>query len=518
MRVGIYTRLSDEDRNKESPLLDSESIQNQKTMLLNYALQQGWEISKIYSDDDYSGSDRNRPEFNHMLSDAEAGHFDILLCKTQSRFSRELELVEKYLHGLFPLWGVRFVSIVDNADTAVKGNKKSRQINGLVNEWYLEDLSENVRSVLNAKRKQGQHIGSFALYGYQKDPHKKNHLIPDPEAAQVVRMVFQWYLEGNGATKIANMLNVQAIPNPSGYKRIKGENFHPAKISPRGDLWSYTTISAMLRNQMYAGDMVQGRTEKVSYKSDKERRTPRDRWFVVPDTHEPLIDRDNWLLVQARLDGHTKPTKSGTVHLFAGKVKCAKCGNALHSQHAKGIKYLRCPTADTSKAICTGCSIQLRQLEAYVLDELNRLCQLYFDEAELLQAVKLPDTLAEQDALICRQLAELEKRLATTGTALKNLYLDKLSGEITAALFAELTGQLTADKERLQAQRDCLEQQQEAVRQQQKQRQSKEEIIRKYRHLDNLNRPLVEEFIREIHIGDRDPVTKKPAIEIVWSF
>lgn len=135
-----------------------------------------------------------------------------------------------------------------------------------------------------------------------------------------------------------------------------------------------------------------------------------------------------------------------------------------------------------------------------------------------MQAVKLPDTLAEQDALICRQLAELEKRLATTGTALKNLYLDKLSGEITAALFAELTGQLTADKERLQAQRDCLEQQQEAVRQQQKQRQSKEEIIRKYRHLDNLNRPLVEEFIREIHIGDRDPVTKKPAIEIVWSF
>ena len=172
-RVAIYCRLSEEDRNKANPQADSESIQNQKSMLLGYAGQQGWEIYNLYSDEDFSGSDRRRPEFLKMLADAEKRKFDIVLCKTQSRFSRELEIVEKYIHGLFPEWGIRFISVVDSADTANKGNKKSRQINGLINEWFLEDLSENIRSVLTDKRRQGQHIGSFALYGYQKDEKQK---------------------------------------------------------------------------------------------------------------------------------------------------------------------------------------------------------------------------------------------------------------------------------------------------------------------------------------------------------
>lgn len=169
-KVAIYCRLSEEDRNKQHETDDSNSIQNQKSMLIQYVLEQGWEVYNIYSDDDYTGSDRRRPEFNKLLNDAEHRKFDIILCKTQSRFTRELELVEKYIHGLFPIWGIRFISIVDNADTANKGNKKSRQINGLVNEWYLEDMSENIRSVLTDRRKNGFHIGAFALYGYKKDP------------------------------------------------------------------------------------------------------------------------------------------------------------------------------------------------------------------------------------------------------------------------------------------------------------------------------------------------------------
>ena len=180
-KVAIYCRLSEEDRNKQHETDDSNSIQNQKSMLIQYVLEQGWEVYNIYSDDDYTGSDRRRPEFNKLLNDAEHRKFDIILCKTQSRFTRELELVEKYIHGLFPIWGIRFISIVDNADTANKGNKKSRQINGLVNEWYLEDMSENIRSVLTDRRKNGFHIGAFALYGYKKDPEQKGHLIIDEE-------------------------------------------------------------------------------------------------------------------------------------------------------------------------------------------------------------------------------------------------------------------------------------------------------------------------------------------------
>ena len=189
-KVAIYCRLSEEDRNKQHETDDSNSIQNQKSMLIQYVLEQGWEVYNIYSDDDYTGSDRRRPEFNKLLNDAEHRKFDIILCKTQSRFTRELELVEKYIHGLFPIWGIRFISIVDNADTANKGNKKSRQINGLVNEWYLEDMSENIRSVLTARRKNGFHIGAFALYGYKKDPEQKGHLIIDEEASAVVKEDF----------------------------------------------------------------------------------------------------------------------------------------------------------------------------------------------------------------------------------------------------------------------------------------------------------------------------------------
>ena len=162
-KVAIYCRLSEEDRDKLNKTDDSISIQNQKTMLLQYAINQGWEVFSLYSDDDYTGADRKRPEFNRLLRDAEEGNFDIVLCKTQSRFTRELELVEKYIHGLFPIWGVRFIGLADNADTANKGNKKARQINGLVNEWYLEDMSDNIKSVLTSRRQNGFHSGAFAL-------------------------------------------------------------------------------------------------------------------------------------------------------------------------------------------------------------------------------------------------------------------------------------------------------------------------------------------------------------------
>ena len=172
-KVAIYCRLSEEDKNKRCVEDDSESIRNQKAMLCEYVYKHNWELYDIYSDEDYAGTDRERPQFKKLLEDAENKKFDIVLCKTQSRFTRELELVEKYIHGLFPIWGIRFISIVDNADTENKGNKKARQINGLVNEWYLEDMSENIKSVLTSKRKKGEHIGSFALYGYKKDPNKK---------------------------------------------------------------------------------------------------------------------------------------------------------------------------------------------------------------------------------------------------------------------------------------------------------------------------------------------------------
>ena len=249
-KVAIYCRLSEEDRNKENKEDDSTSIQNQKLMLTEYAIKQGWDIQGVYSDDDYAGADRNRPNFNKILKLAEEKQINIILCKSQSRFTRELELVEKYINGLFIEWNIRFIGLVDNADTEVKGNKKSRQINGLVNEWYLEDLSENIKSVLKSKREQGLHTGGLSLYGYNNDESQKGHLIIDPVAAEVVRDIFLLYNQGMGKTAIARELNNRGIPNRTQYKNQKGIKY---KIPPSktATLWKYSAIAEILSNEMY---------------------------------------------------------------------------------------------------------------------------------------------------------------------------------------------------------------------------------------------------------------------------
>ena len=221
-KVGVYCRLSDEDRYKKNKNDDSESIANQKSMLLKYALERNWEVVDIYSDDDYSGAGAYRPDFERLIKDCESGRINLVLCKTQSRFSRDMEVVERYLHNKFVEWGVRFVSIVDNADTDNEANKKSRQINGLVNEWYLEDLSNNIKRSLKNKRDDGLFMGSFAPYGYLKDPNDKHKLIIDYNVAHIVKEIFEKSYNGIGYYKIAQSLNKREIPSPSMYKKEMG--------------------------------------------------------------------------------------------------------------------------------------------------------------------------------------------------------------------------------------------------------------------------------------------------------
>ena len=320
----IYVRLSKEDEDRQQ--MESESIQNQKSLLTAYAVDHGWDIYAIYCDEDYSGADSLRPDFNRMLAEAGRKRFQIILCKSQSRFTRDMELVEKYIHGLFPIWGIRFIAVADNADTEVKGNKKARQINGLVNEWYLEDLSENVRMVFDLKRREGRYIGGIPLYGYKKDPADRNRLVPDPEAAQVVRQIFRWSLEGRGKQSIAHMLNESGVPSPSRYKADRGwTRGAPAK----NGLWNKTAIWRILHNGMYAGVMVQGRRKKVSYKSKVLINVPEDQWYRVEGTHEPIVDRETFDAVQRNLSLRTKTDGGGEVHLLSGLVRCMDCGSAM---------------------------------------------------------------------------------------------------------------------------------------------------------------------------------------------
>ena len=281
-----------------------------------------------------------------MIEAARQKKFQIILCKSQSRFTRDMELVEKYIHGLFPIWGVRFIAVADNADTEVKGNKKARQINGLVNEWYLEDLSENIRMVFDLKRREGKYIGGCPLYGYQKDPTDKNHIVPDPEAAEVVRQIFQLSLAGHGRQSIAYLLNQQGVPNPTRYKAQRGWTCTPPMKDGFG-LWNRVTVGRILTNEMYTGVMIQGRRKKVSYKSKLVIDTPEDQWYRVEGTHEAIIHRAAFDAVQRGLRLRTKPGRSGEPHLLAGLVKCADCGSTMSKcSNGKAIYVVSCtPTA-----------------------------------------------------------------------------------------------------------------------------------------------------------------------------
>ena len=222
LRVVLYLRLSDEDRDKLSKEELSESIKNQEIMLRNYAIENGWEIVGVYNDEDWSGADSTRPHFNEMIKECELGNVDIVLCKTQARFARDMELVEKYVHDKFHEWNVRFITVVDRIDNTKKETKKTSQILGLTDQWYLEDTSNNIRETFKTKRGEGQFTGSFAPYGYMRDPENKNHLIPDPVVSDIVVRIFEEYNKGYGCKKIAKRLTDDKIPSPYEYKLSNG--------------------------------------------------------------------------------------------------------------------------------------------------------------------------------------------------------------------------------------------------------------------------------------------------------
>ena len=517
LKVAIYCRLSEEDRNKQTETDDSGSIQNQKAMLMQYAIEQGWELFRIYSDDDYAGADRRRPEFNRLLQDAEARKFDIILCKTQSRFTRELELVEKYIHGLFPIWGIRFISIVDNADTANKGNKKSRQINGLVNEWYLEDMSDNIRSVLKNRRENGFHIGAFALYGYEKDPDQKGHLIIDEEAAAIVREVFTLFSQGYGKTAIARILNDRGIPNPTEYKRLKGLRYKQP-TAKNSTLWKYFAISDMLVNEIYIGNMVQGKYGSISYKTKQNKPRPKSEWYIVEGTHEPIIDRELWDRVQKMVQDRAKPFDVGNIGLFARKARCANCGYVMRSSKNRGRHYLQCGSRHVAKDACIGAFISVEKLEQLVIEELNRLSKEYLNKDELERKIEFCNNLQAQKDSILKNIASYEKRAQELSKGIRELYMDKVKGLISGADYTEMSKDFIADRDRLEKLISDGRKQIEEIDVKIEVGDNRREIIERYTNLKHLTREMVEILIDYISVGKRIKGTTDVPIEIHWNF
>lgn len=529
-KVGVYCRLSDEDRYKKNKSDDSESIANQKSMLLKYALEHNWEVVDIYSDDDYSGAGTYRPDFERMIKDCENGRINIVLCKTQSRFSRDMEVIEKYLHNKFIEWGVRFISIVDNADTDVKSNKKSRQINGLINEWYLEDLSDNIRHSLKNKREDGLFMGSFAPYGYKRDPEDKHHLIVDNDVAYVVREIFEKYRNGISYNHICKSLNERGVLTPSSYKRACGSKFvcHGYDYTIPGR-WNSDTVARILKNEVYAGNLVQGKTTYVSYKNHKEKAVPKEDWCRIENTHEAIIDKELWNSVQKRLGTNEKGSKNGEIHLFSQKVYCSCCGKIFSKNNFSSVivdgevktkAYLQCKGRKKYHICDNENSIRIEVLEEYILKAINDLikkCNLALLKNDLERVFNNENNSNNKITMLNKEKAELEKKLQEAKVYFKNLYQDKMHNVITEEDFKFLRQAYYTDVENYEKRLEMVKKELLNTEERKTNTTDIESILKKYKKVNKLNKVIIDEFIDKIYIGKMDKEKKTREIKIVWN-
>lgn len=464
--AALYLRLSKEDKDKLTEGDDSASIRNQRLLLTDYALEHNYEIAEVYSDDDESGLFDTRPEFERMLADAKLGKFQTIIAKSQSRFSRSMEHVEKYLHHDFLHQGIRFIGVADGADTANIGNKKSRQINGLVNEWYCEDLSQNIRTAFRAKMKAGQYLGSSCPYGYIKDPKNHNQLIPDAYAAGVIQTIYKLYLKGYGKAKIGRILTGEGILIPSRYKReVLGINYHNSHELATTRNWSYQTVHTILNNEVYIGNVVQNKCNNLSYKDKKHIRQPEEKWIRVENRHEAIIDKDTFRKVQERQQIRTKAVSSdGTASLFSGVLVCADCKHAMVGRYErrgmhKLIGYC-CKTYKTQgKKQCSSHSVNIKQLKAAVLDSIQSEARklLTFDDIHSLRKLEQVSCMKQGFE---EQMQQLEREIEHKEIYQKKTYQNYMDELISKKSYLAYTKEFESDiadlRERLRHMKERL--------------------------------------------------------------
>lgn len=526
-----YSRISKEDLNKQGDV-DSESIKNQNMLIQEYVEKQGWVLREIYSDDDFKGSDRERPDFNRMLSDTFQGKNRIIVCKTQARFARDIEMIEKYVHGRFIEHGIRFIAIVDNIDTGnmTSSTKKVSQIHSLTDTWYLEDLSENVSYAFGVKRKNGEYIGSWALYGYFKNPENKNALVIDPVAAKVVNEIFELYASGVGIGATANLLNSRGIPNPLKYKKDLGMKIgSKTRMTSKSFMWRSSTISEMLTNEMYIGNMVQGRLKKLSYKSKKVVRVPKEKWIIKKGTHEPIIDLELWNKVQSIKGTRQRARKEGTVNIFSGKIRCNECNELMHSvkypkiiNHQKSktefYSMFRCSKKLLFPDSCDSTGISMMKLEKYVLDQINEISKAYFNSKDIEALLKINDFKEEKLAELNKSKENAESLLKENMTASKALYMDKLKGIVSEEQFIIINQELLNEINQKETIIGNIDAQIKILADKVSDEKNLTEIVNKYKNIKELNRGIILELIDCIYIGKKDSNSKDRVIKIVWNF
>lgn len=431
--VGLYIRLSREDDDKT---LESESITNQKSLLLQYVKENNLRVYDIYIDDGYSGTNFDRPDFNRLLKDIELGKINMVITKDMSRLGRDYigtgNLIEKY----FPEHNVRYIAVTDNIDTFLdSSNNDIAPFKAIMNDMYAKDISKKIKSSLKAKMKEGKWVGGRTPFGYDQDKDNKNHLVINTEQADVVKRIFDMCLDGLSFFKIATQLTNEGVKTPAQYYSFEWKSNYNLKYGE----WHSKTIRDILTNRIYTGDMVQNRRSKINYKVKKVIRNNPNDYIVVENTHEAIIDKETFYEVQKRIPKNKGKISKKEIHLLDGLLYCGDCGHRISIQ-SRRKKDNRCYTICNyyrtymKQKFCTTHSNNYDELEKVIINSLTNMCLNYINKDKVKKDVL--NNLKENDKVNNKKELEiLVNDIKQINDNLDNIYVDKLNKKITEEQF-----------------------------------------------------------------------------------
>ena len=453
--VAIYMRLSRDDGDDR----ESESIENQRDIITNFMSgHKELQLYKEYSDDGYTGTNFNRPDFKRMISDMEDGKIDCIITKDLSRFGRDHIETGYYLERLLPMKNIRYIAIGDGVDTLKAEGLQFLTFKLSFNDYYAQDISNKVKSVKRRKIEKGEYQGTIAPYGYKKDTKEKNHLVIDEEAAKVVYSIFDMYVNRDmSSTQIAKTLNKNKVESPAVYLKIPTFMKHESR-SPLGYLWERMQISRILGNQVYLGAVVGGKYKKISHKVDKVKCLNKKDYVVVKDKHEAIIPIDMWDRAQEKLKKFKFEKKTVYNHSLKKFVYCGDCGAKATYRSRKNIRKDGTVSGEYNIYICSragltqGCrakSIRAEALEEIVkgkiIEEMNKII---YSKNEIVSIYEKAEKIAKRkENNISDELSRLKAVLNQKEEMIKEIYNDKLNGFILQEDFNKFYEQLTKEKE-----------------------------------------------------------------------
>ncbi|MDO5462993.1 MAG: recombinase family protein [bacterium] len=516
-KAALYIRLSREDGDKT----ESYSVTSQREILKEYLkLHPDIEFGDFYIDDGWSGTNFERPDFTRMMEDIYAGNINCVIVKDLSRFGRNYTDSGNYLDNVFVRLNVRFIAMNNGIDTFSNNMNAATQcisvgVTNVINESLAATTSVNVRGTLNVNRAQGKFIGSFPTYGYLKDPQDHHKLIIDEQTAPVIRQIYDSFISGKSIIGIAKELNAQGIPNPSAYKKLIGFKYHHPTGKSNDGLWHDSSIRRILQNEMYIGNMVQGKNTTISYKIRQCRAIPKEDWIIVEGTHEPIVDKETFDKAQSlfRKSIRSSPVKK-EVDLFSGLVRCADCHRIMNKKtnhHSYGTyRYYRCMTRrKLSEDACTNHTIRIDKLEEAVLVTLQKMVETAVELDEILSVINNSSKRVKESdhiqKMITAEKAEKEKSMKL----MIELYPDFKEGNITKEEYMLLKANLSEKIEMIDKNIASLTKTAEEYK---SGIGSENEFIshfKQYGNIKSLNRPMVVELIDEILVHEGGNITIK---------